>query len=101
MYKNYLVAKNIFEKGGMGEVKKFKRLNANNFIDLTLLLLTLFKIIYYTEGYRCWEKGLLGKVGTQVKKMQDSENREPLDCHQKYCSLLLFAESKSDLLTGA
>jgi hypothetical protein len=33
--------------------------------------------------------------------MQNSKNREPLGCDQKFCLLSLFVESKSDLLTGA
>jgi hypothetical protein len=47
MHKDYLVAKLFIKmkKEGWSKCQKVEKLNANNFIYLTLLLLTLFNII--------------------------------------------------------
>ena len=70
MHEDYLASKKIkkIKNEGWFRCQKFERLYANNFIFLTLLSLTLFKIIYYTERYTYWERCLLREVGTQVQK---------------------------------
>jgi hypothetical protein len=64
MHVDYLVAKIKIKRERWSKCQEIKKLYADNFIYFTLLSLSLFKIIYYTEGYTSWEKCILGKVGT-------------------------------------